>query len=205
MKDWKDSFRLLKYGYLLKTNIGVGIFCFVLGIMFFRMGEGSSIIGSVYIALAGVYFSQFPASMEPIGLIASSPKRRMIGIHLPNIMACAGFLFTYLVIRILLNTITIPGSTLFLVYLILFALQIYISMVNRALLITSVLFACFNLACVTFFTALQWILRLDITFSNRVGTLLLIAGAVLGSILRKLVYPLPVSKVAINKIFGKRR
>lgn len=207
MRDWKNSFRLLKYGYDFTSDMIVVISFFVMGMILFAVGRNAVIVGSLFTATACLNFSQSPVKMETSGLIASSPKRRMFGIHLPNVMASMGILLAYLIIQILLNAKVVSGKLLFTIYLILLVLQLYIGVVSRLIRIGFVICWCLPMGCIMFelHDEVQMIPDMDIAVANRVGFLLVMAGAVLGVLLRRLVYRLPISKSDINVIYRKQR
>lgn len=205
MKDWKDSFRLLKYSFKIKEYMTGTIIFLALAVHFFCM-QGAVMIGNIYIAAAFAFLSKLPAMLEPSGLVASSPKRKMVGIYLPDIIVGAGMFFICLIIQLLLNREEDLGYSLFLVYLILFLIQLVLSVVHRLLPLVVLLYTGLMVGCTMFLLYAPSIpdLDIDIDVANRIGFFLVVAGVVLGSILRRLVYRLPISKSDINIIYRKQ-
>lgn len=206
MKHWRNSFRLLKYGFKIKAYITGAIIFFAMGMLTFRM-EGAAIMGTIYIALAFVYLVQLPVRLEASGLVASSTKRKMFGIHFPNIIVGTGMFLACLIIQLILNREEEFGELLLWIYLMLFVIQLMVCVSNRLLALVVLLYAGLMVGSMMLILSTPVIpdIDIDIAVANRLGILLVIIGVVLSSVLRRLAYPLPISKVIINGTFQKQR
>lgn len=84
INDIKMGFKILKYGFNFKTSITMSIIFMVLGI-FLEMG-GSTIIGSVYVPLIGIYFGQIAHSIVQSTMVQSSSNKKKLQTKIPALV-----------------------------------------------------------------------------------------------------------------------
>lgn len=86
MKDVKQCFKLLKYGYQLKTNMGCACGFVLLGILFVTRHFEGFLIGTAYIYL-GVMFATQPMYMLLFSeCVQASPRREKVEIRYVDIL-----------------------------------------------------------------------------------------------------------------------
>ena len=81
MKDIKQCFKLLKYGYQLKTNMGCACFFVLLGILFVMPSFGDFVMGTMYIYLGMMFATQPMYMMLFSECVQASPRREKIEIR----------------------------------------------------------------------------------------------------------------------------
>lgn len=99
LKDIKLGFKLLKYSYKLKLNLGMLILFIMIGIVVEIMSKGTSIIGGVYFMLAGLFTYQMIMSMDVSEMVQSTAMKKKIQIHMPVITSTLIYtvMFTFFV------------------------------------------------------------------------------------------------------------
>lgn len=86
MKDIKQCFKLLKYGYQFKTNMGCACGFVLLGILFVTLHFEGFLIGTTYIYL-GVMFATQPMYMLLFSeCVQASPRREKVEIRYVDIL-----------------------------------------------------------------------------------------------------------------------
>lgn len=209
MKDVKQCFKLLKYGYQMKTNIACACIFVVLGIIFTILSHYNFMMGTMYIYL-GMMFVMQPMYMILFSeCVAASPRRKKIEIRYVDILNVIGGLLSSVVVitlALLIRHKDMEGvsveSVLVISGMLAFMLYCYMSMSFKYMLVGTLLFMG------SFWGIMLFQTKLDIFFGNALGGKTLLAvviflvenvlGIVCAHGIRKLLYRKSMSKLAMG-------
>ncbi len=90
MKDIKNCFKLLKFGYQIKTNIACGVLFFLIGILFSVVGHEAFALCVVYYFLAILFVVQSMYMAIYSDFVGASPKRAKVEIRYIDILNVLG-------------------------------------------------------------------------------------------------------------------
>ncbi len=90
MRDIKNCFELLKYGYQIKTNMVCAVLFFLLGIAFSVIGHEQFALSVVYFFLAILFVVQSMYMALYSDVVGASPKRRKVELRYIDILNVIG-------------------------------------------------------------------------------------------------------------------
>lgn len=101
LKEIKLGFKLIKYSYKLKMNIGMLILFLAIGVFSEVMTKGTSLIGGVYLMIGGMFAYQMVMSMDVSLMIQSTAMKKKLQIYIPAMVSFIIYvaIFTFLVIE----------------------------------------------------------------------------------------------------------
>ena len=99
MKDLILGFKLLRYGYKLKTNVMMLILFTAIGFVIELSSHGTNILGGFYFMLTGMFAYQMIIYMNASDYVQSSVMKRKLEVGMPVIVSTVVYLvlFTILV------------------------------------------------------------------------------------------------------------
>ncbi len=101
MKDIKKCFKLLKYGYQLKTNIACAIMFLLIGCVILLMNYEQLVVVATYFLIAVMFVTQTLHMLLFSQHVASSPSRKYIELRYLDILnSLAGVVTTLVIIPI---------------------------------------------------------------------------------------------------------
>ncbi|MBQ5850259.1 MAG: hypothetical protein IIW54_05515 [Lachnospiraceae bacterium] len=209
MKDIKQCFKLLKYGYQFKTSMGCACFFVLLGILFVMPSFGDFVMGTMYIYLGMMFATQPMYMMLFSECVQASPRREKIEIRYVDILnVVSGVVSSAVVIilALLMQHQDMEGisaeAVLVIGGIMVFLLYCYMSMAFKSMVVGSLLFV-----------GLLWVIGIfqavfDASLSHVLGGNMLLAvvifllenvlGIVCGHGIRKLLYRKGMSKLAMG-------
>ena len=133
MKDLKLGFKLIRYGYKLKTNIMMLILFTAIGCMVEISSHGTNMLGGFYFMLTGMFAYQMIIYMNASDYVQSSVMKRKLETGLPAFVSTIVYivLFTLLLVEKYILIRMYPGNTekyldaLFMIVLLLFGAMIF--------------------------------------------------------------------------------
>ena len=133
MKDLILGFKLLRYGYKLKTNVMMLILFTAIGFVFELSSHGTNILGGFYFMLTGMFAYQMIIYMNASDYVQSSVMKRKLEVGMPVIVSTVVYLvlFTilvaekYILIRMYPENTENYQDTLFMIIFILFGAMIF--------------------------------------------------------------------------------
>ena len=81
MRDIKNCFELLKYGYQIKTNLVCAVLFFLIGIGFAAVAHEQLVLCIVYFFLSILFLVQSMYMANYSDFVGASPKRRKVELH----------------------------------------------------------------------------------------------------------------------------
>ena len=133
MKDLILGFKLLRYGYKLKTNVMMLILFTAIGFLVELSSHGTNILGGFYFMLTGMFAYQMIIYMNASDYVQSSVMKRKLEVGMPVIVSTVVYLvlFTilvaekYILIRMYPENTENYQDTLFMIIFILFGAMIF--------------------------------------------------------------------------------
>ena len=133
MKDLILGFKLLRYGYKLKTNVMMLILFTAIGFVVELSSHGTNILGGFYFMLTGMFAYQMIIYMNASDYVQSSVMKRKLEVGMPVIVSTVVYLvlFTilvaekYILIRMYPENTENYQDTLFMIIFILFGAMIF--------------------------------------------------------------------------------
>ena len=209
MKDIKQCFKLLKYGYQMKTNIACACIFVVLGIIFTILGHYNFMMGTMYIYLGMMFATQPMYMMLFSECVQASPRREKIEIRYVDILnVVSGVVSSAVVIilALLMQHQDMEGisaeAVLVIGGIMVFLLYCYMSKAFKSMVVGSLLFV--GLFCVIgIFQAvvgasLSHVLGGNMLLAVVIFLLENVLGIVCGHGIRKLLYRKGMSKLAMG-------
>lgn len=202
MKEWKKGIKLLEYG----TENKVYIIFLGLGILMLVQG-GNWEIGAFLLTMGLLQPLGWSSNLEWTGMVAASPKKKMLCLSIPEMVICVGGWISYFLIVVInwLN-ICLGGKSssmeekegllkaFFVLFLVLswggiaykrFKLGIILG-VGSLIVIEEL---------IRFVSRTKWIGEVDRKEVYLIGLALALIGIILSVVLRRALYHLPVSKL----------
>lgn len=206
MTEIKKCLKICKYGFQLKTNIIAGIIFFVLGLVWLFTNSGfNSLLAICYLLLAPLYSVQILCSMLFSNMILSSAMRKTLDGAFPNLMGIVASVFAFgmTYVGLLVNpkmrmgTLADSGNMVIGAGIVIATVMIYFG----------VSFKFFVGGIVVFFIAYLGVMAgcgilveaakpTSLLMGSIIGILIVVAGNVLGCILRAAVYKYSMDPLA---------
>lgn len=203
INEIKKGFRLIPYGYAIKMNLICGVVIMLLGLAALSMDSRNEIFtASIFIILGPLVSLQVAGSHLYSGLVAASPRRRLVDIVLGDVLSVIASLIGYLVIvgYIFLNkgAIEHPAESMILAGVCMAICVIYFGVALKCYLVGSILY--FIGVIGGYLVGSVFLEVTEIEFSLAGGSvvsfLIMVLGVVLSSVLRRLLYKRRLSPTA---------
>lgn len=205
----KTAFKLLKYGFQLKTNCASAIIITVIGTLLVLAAHDATlfIMGAFYLALGPMCILQIQMTLLYSNIAKSSPKARMLEVQtcdcLSTIMmlVCYTFISIYTIIRHQTSPekfspwYPLATGVMFAVLLIYFCVCYKLYFVGIFILMPCTIFV-FGFLTFLVETTLFKITTIPIGASCILGYVCIFIGLLLAGLLRRWLYKLPLSKMA---------
>lgn len=204
MADLKKGFKLIRYGHGLVLSLVVVAFFLLIGILFLFVGPEGMFLGTLYIWMAPMMFLQLEYSLLYAGTVLSSPRHRMLEIHLADVFTAISGVMGYLVIlgagaywcakapeeaEYCVKVMLASGATL------LFML-VYLGVAYKYFFVSMIAFVVGILVGGNSGVIVMERAGLSYTFTNAawISLMCVIAGIVLSAVIRRVLYRKPISK-----------
>lgn len=215
IKDIILGFKLLKYGYKLKTNVIMAVLFTFIGIYMEVVSEGTNLIGGFYFMIIGMFVYQMIMSVDVSEYIQTSPMKRKLQITIPVITSTVFYLciFTFLIIErvILINNMPekremLLGSlfqiVIFMLITFMFTSVCYKYFWTGYVVFLGLVFAVIIFMNIFLSTPLaDKLLSLPIGIFAIMGYAVIFIGAALETIIGKVLYKKPLSDFAFRGVF----
>lgn len=164
MKDLILGFKLLRYGYKLKTNVMMLILFTAIGFVIELSSHGTNILGGFYFMLTGMFAYQMIIYMNASDYVQSSVMKRKLEVGMPVIVSTVVYLvlFTilvaekYILIRIVFRRISENyQDTLFMIIFILFGAMIFCGVCYKYFVASFIVFMLVIITCMS--TISSWL------------------------------------------------
>lgn len=204
MSNWKIGVKLIPYVYQAKLNIAAAIVFFVLGIVIFFAGDKFSMGGMLWMLLGLLYPVQIIFSLEYIGIVAASPKRKAINYATQDVVIIISGIVAYCITVVIevfkAEVLKKPedGKILLAGFILMFWLFVYLVTAYRFFILSTILFCIVTGASGLFSFMLIRGNDINILHINVIGLVLVVAGVLVNCLLRRLMFRLPISKLAVG-------
>lgn len=212
MKDLVLGFKLLRYGYKLKTNVMMlGLFT-AIGLLTEISSHGTNMIGGFYFMLTGMFAYQMIIYMNASDYVQSSAMKRKLEVGMPVIVSTVVYLVMltilvaekYILIRMYPENTAQYQDTLFMIIMILFGAMIFCGVCYKYFVASFIVFMVLMMTCMS--TANYWLV--DHHISEYVssafvklailGYAAIIVGGVIEYLLSSLLYRKQLSELAMS-------
>lgn len=210
MKDIKNCFKLLKYGYQIKTNIVCAVFFFLLGVAFSVIGHEAFAFSVVYFFLAILFVIQSMYMGLYSDFIGASPKRRKVELRyidilnvMGGIIASAATIITAFLTRNLsqegpsMETNLVIGGWMVIILYCYMCMSFKMMWVGMLIFLVS-FFSVMNIAGDAFTAACDGVLAGKTAFAVIVFLAEVAIGIVLGHVIRRILYRKSMSRWAMG-------
>ena len=210
MKDIKNCFKLLKYGYQIKTNIVCAVFFSLLGVAFSLIGHEAFALSVVYFFLAIIFVVQSMYMAIYSDFVGASPKRRKVELRyidilnvIGGIVASAATILTAFLTRGLspegpsMETNLVIGGWMVIILYCYMCMSFKMMWVGMFIFIVS-FFSVMNIAGGAFTAACDGMLAGKTAFAVIVFLAEVEMGIVLGHVIRRILYRKSMSKWAMG-------
>lgn len=206
MKDIRNCFKLMKYGYQIKSNIACTVLFFLMGIAFSIIGHEQYVLSIMYFFLSILFVVQSMYMALYSDFVGASPKRRKVELRYIDILNVIGGMVasaTTIIMAFLTRTQSSEGASLETNLVIggwmAIIMYCYMSMSFKMMWIGMILFfvtflSVMNIAGSAFAATFDRALAGKTTFAVLVFILEVAIGIVLGHIIRRVLYRKSMSK-----------
>ena len=212
MKDLILGFKLLRYGYKLKTNVMMlGLFT-AIGFLTEISSHGTNMIGGFYFMLTGMFAYQMIIYMNASDYVQSSAMKRKLEVGMPVIVSTVVYLVMltilvvekYILIRMYPENEAQYQDTLFMIIFILFGAMIFCGVCYKYFVASFIVFMLVIITCMS--TVNSWLYDHHIsefvssTFVKLavLGYAAIIVGGVIEYLLSSLLYRKQMSELAMS-------
>lgn len=163
MKDLILGFKLLRYGYKLKTNVMMLILFTAIGFVVELSSHGTNMIGGFYFMLTGMFAYQMIIYMNASDYVQSSAMKRKLEVGMPVIVSTVVYLVMltilvvekYILIRMYPENTAQYQDTLFMIILILFGAMIFCGVCYKYFVASFIVFMLVVMTCMA--TVNSWL------------------------------------------------
>ena len=212
LKEIKLGFKLLKYSYKLKMNVGMLIFFLAIGVFSEVTTKGTSIIGGIYFMLCGMFAYQMVMSMDVSQMIQSTAMKKKLQIYIPAMVSFIIYMvvYTFIVIeRIILiqNHVADAGElsyALFSVDIVMISVFLFTSICYKYFLLGFIMFIGIFMPSytATMVSGVMLVMeKLPFAVNVAIGYAIIILGTLLQIGVGTLLYKKPLSEFAFRGIF----
>ncbi|MDE6761936.1 MAG: hypothetical protein K2J90_14865 [Lachnospiraceae bacterium] len=212
-RELKVSLKMMKYGNNIKSNIGCGALFFLLGIVFVVRGgmeTGGIVLGSTYIFLSVMMIKQIAYSLHFVGLVASSPRKKIIEIYMLDVLDFISGMICYVILLMMVwiqNQFAVEQNVQCGNALVFAGLEGGLILVYQAASIKSFLLSSVGYVmgfCIILMNMDRVIFSISPTGGAVTGFLFVLLGVVLAGVLRRLIYRKPLSRYAVGQDLRKQ-
>ena len=226
MSKVKKVFQLLKYGHQVKLNVFFGLAFLVFGVFAKVAGITSIGIDFLFLLLMPIFLCQLLYGLDYVKMISSANLKRWLTVYVPDLLVDASVLVAlvlYYVLtelrpyypdQLILNVdihagaVSMPtGNIMFCAGMLAFLIMCYVAGCYKRYWLSTTAFV---LAMMAYGATSTWILnpfgelewQLDKGQGILAAFLFYAAGVVVSGAIRRLLYKVPVSPMAIGKRLG---
>ncbi len=226
MSNMKKVFQLLKYGHQVKLNVGLGLAFLVFGLFAKVVGITSIGIDFLFPLMMPIFLCQMLYGLDYVKMISSANLKRWLTVYVPDLLVDVSVLLALVLYYVLtelrssypdwliLNedihsgAISMPmGNIMFCAGMLAFVLMCYMAGCYKCYWIST---GVFLVSMAAYGAASTWILnpfgevpwRLTKGQGILAAALFYLAGAVVSGAIRRILYKVPISSVAIGKRLG---
>lgn len=212
MKDLILGFKLLRYGYKLKTNVMMLCLFTAIGLLTEISSHGTNMIGGFYFMLTGMFAYQMIIYMNASDYVQSSAMKRKLEVGMPVIVSTVVYLVMltiliaekYILIRMYPENTVLYQDTLFMIIFILFGAMIFCGVCYKYFVASFIVFMLVIMTCMS--TVNYWLHDHHIsefvssTFVKLaiLGYVAIIVGGVIEYLLSSLLYRKQLSELAMS-------
>ena len=205
MKDLILGFKLLRYGYKLKTNV-------MMLILVELSSHGTNILGGFYFMLTGMFAYQMIIYMNASDYVQSSVMKRKLEVGMPVIVSTVVYLvlFTilvaekYILIRMYPENTENYQDTLFMIIFILFGAMIFCGVCYKYFVASFIVFMLVIITCMS--TISSWlchhhiseVISLGLVKLAVLGYAAILLGGVIEYLISSLLYRKQLSEYAMS-------
>lgn len=212
MKDLILGFKLLRYGYKLKTNVMMLILFTAIGFVVELSSHGTNILGGFYFMLTGMFAYQMIIYMNASDYVQSSVMKRKLEVGMPVIVSTVVYLvlFTilvaekYILIRMYPENTENYQDTLFMIIFILFGAMIFCGVRYKYFVASFIVFMLVIISCMS--TISSWlchhhiseVISLGLVKLAALGYAAILLGGVIEYLISSLLYRKQLSEYAMS-------
>lgn len=218
IKNFRKQIKIIKYGGDKKSSIAAAALFFLLGILFLIMMDSEGLVmGSLYIFAGLLMLLQVYNTLLSIGMVTASPKRRMLETWLIDILGLLTGICYYiflLIVGVIKIYVSHEAEAVKQQYgaAFLFAgilggwVLVYCGMAWKSFLISVIVFSGGFFVISSIFSAIinDTANLVNLGAGAILGFLAIVLGAVVGGIVRRLLYKKPMSKYAMGANLRKQ-
>ena len=209
MKDLILGFKLLRYGYKLKTNVMMlGLFT-AIGLLIEISSHGTNILGGFYFMLTGMFAYQMIIYMNASDYVQSSAMKRKLEVGMPVIVSTVVYLVMltiliaekYILIRMYPENTENYQDTLFMIIFILFGAMIFCGVCYKYFVASFIVFMLVIITCMSIVSAWLYhhhIISLGLVKLAVLGYAAILLGGVIEYLLSSLLYRKQLSEFAMS-------
>ena len=212
MKDLILGFKLLRYGYKLKTNVMMLILFTAIGFVIELSSHGTNMLGGFYFMLTGMFAYQMIIYMNASDYVQSSVMKRKLEVGMPVIVSTVVYLvlFTilvaekYILIRMYPENTENYQDTLFMIIFILFGAMIFCGVSYKYFVASFIVFMLVIITCMS--TISSWlchhhiseVISLGLVKLAVLGYAAILLGGVIEYLISSLLYRKQLSEYAMS-------
>mgnify|MGYP000891085069 CR=1 FL=1 len=206
MKDLILGFKLLRYGYKLKTNVMMlGLFT-AIGLLIEISSHGTNILGGFYFMLTGMFAYQMIIYMNASDYVQSSVMKRKLEVGMPVIVSTVVYLvlFTilvvekYILIRMYPENTENYQDTLFMIIFILFGAMIFCGVCYKYFVASFIVFMLVIMTCMSTISHISDVISLGLVKLAVLGYAAILLGGVIEYLISSLLYRKQLSEYAMS-------
>lgn len=208
MKDLILGFKLLRYGYKLKTNVMMlGLFT-AIGLLIEISSHGTNILGGFYFMLTGMFAYQMIIYMNASDYVQSSAMKRKLEVGMPVIVSTVVYLVMltekYILIRMYPENTENYQDTLFMIIFILFGAMIFCGVCYKYFVASFIVFMLVIITCMSIVSAWLYhhhisdVISLGLVKLAVLGYAAILLGGVIEYLISSLLYRKQLSEIAMS-------
>lgn len=212
MKDLILGFKLLRYGYRLKTNVMMlGLFT-AIGLLIEISSHGTNILGGFYFMLTGMFAYQMIIYMNASDYVQSSAMKRKLEVGMPVIVSTVVYLVMltiliaekYILIRMFPENTENYQDTLFMIICILFGAMIFCGVCYKYFVASFIVFMLVIITCMSIVSSwlchhhISEVISLGIVKLAVLGYTAILLGGVIEYLISSLLYRKQLSEYAMS-------
>lgn len=206
MKDLILGFKLLRYGYKLKTNVMMLILFTAIGFVIELSSHGTNILGGFYFMLTGMFAYQMIIYMNASDYVQSSVMKRKLEVGMPVIVSTVVYLvlFTILVVEKYILIRMYPENTenyldtLFMIIFILFGAMIFCGVCYKYFVASFIVFMLVIMTCMSTISHISDVISLGLVKFAVLGYAAILLGGVIEYLISSLLYRKQLSEIAMS-------
>ncbi len=206
MKDLILGFKLLRYGYKLKTNVMMlGLFT-AIGLLIEISSHGTNILGGFYFMLTGMFAYQMIIYMNASDYVQSSAMKRKLEVGMPVIVSTVVYLVLltilvaekYILIRMYPENTENYQDTLFMIIFILFGAMIFCGVCYKYFVASFIVFMLVIMTCMSTISHISDVISLGLVKFAVLGYAAILLGGVIEYLISSVLYRKQLSEYAMS-------